>query len=115
CPLSVTVLPLARTLPWQLSAMPVVLLLIVDPLGASRPDTHTLVRLFGLTAREAALVGLLADGNRLDDAATQVGIGRETARTHLARALAKTGGKRQADLVRLAMAAASPVALPPDG
>ena len=111
-PLSVNVIPLPRESPWQLTGTPVVLLLIVDPAQSAGPDDKVLMTLFGLTAREAALTTLLAHGCRLEDAARQLGITRETARTHLARALGKTGTERQADLARLALAAVPPVGGP---
>jgi DNA-binding CsgD family transcriptional regulator len=111
-PLSVTIIPLPRESSCQLFGSPVVLLLIADPAQSVGSDTKALVSLFGLTAREAALTTLLANGRRLDDAAKQLGIKRETARTHLARALAKTGTERQADLARLVWAAVPPVARP---
>ena len=110
CPLSATVIPLRRDSRWQFPGAPVVLLLLVDPAQPANSDAEALMTLFGLTAREAALTKLLADGARLDDAAEHLGIGRETARTHLARALDKTGTERQADLVRLALAASLPIA-----
>jgi len=112
-PLSVNIIPLPRESPWQLSCTPVVLLLIADPAQSAGSDDKVLMTLFGLTAREAALTTLLADGCRLEDAAKQLGIKRETARTHLARALDKTGTERQADLTRLALAAVPPVDTPP--
>jgi len=110
CALSATIIPLPRESSWRLSGTPVVLLLIVDPTVRLGFDTRALIDLFGLTNREAGLVALLADGNRLDAAAEQLGIGRETARTHLARSLHKTGTERQTDLVRLALAATPPIA-----
>ncbi len=54
---------------------------------------------FGLTPREAELVDRLARGERLREAACLLGMGYETARTHLARAMAKTGARCQASLV----------------
>ncbi len=114
-PLSVSIIPLPRDSFWQLSGTPVVLLLIADPAQAVGSDVNVLMSLFGLTAREAALTALLANGCRLDDAAKRLGIKRETARTHLARALGKTGTERQADLARLALAAVPPVTRPNTG
>lgn len=55
---------------------------------------------FGLTRREAELVDRLARGERLREAAALLGIGYETARTHLARAMSKAGVRCQASLVR---------------
>ena len=111
-PLSINIIPLPRESSWQPSSAPVVLLLIADPAQSTGSDDKVLMTLFGLTAREAALTTLLAHGCRLEDAAKQLGIKRETARTHLARALGKTGTERQADLARLALAAVPPVARP---
>ncbi len=109
-PLSVTVIPLPRESSWRLAGGPVALLLIADPAQPACSDPRLLMTLFGLTDREATLTALLADGYRLHDAAGQLGIVRETARTHLARALDKTATKRQTDLVRLALAAVPPIA-----
>lgn len=111
-PLSINIVPLPRESALQLCGAPVVLLLIADPAQPAGTDTNMLMTLFGLTGREAALTTLLSNGCRLDDAAKQLGVTRETARTHLAHALAKTGTERQADLVRLALAADPPVARP---
>jgi DNA-binding CsgD family transcriptional regulator/PAS domain-containing protein len=108
-PLSAMVIPLPREGNWQLAAAPAVLLLITDPTRTPIPDATLLMGLFGLTEREAELSALLAGGHTLDAAAGELGIGRETVRTHLSRALAKTGSARQADLVRLTLAATPPV------
>jgi DNA-binding CsgD family transcriptional regulator/PAS domain-containing protein len=110
CPLSVTIIPLPHESSLRFSGTPVVLMLIVDPTQPAGADTRALVNLFGLTDREAELVALLADGYRLDAAAAQLGVGRETVRTHLARSLHKTGTERQTDLVRLTLAATQLVA-----
>ncbi|GAB5468629.1 MAG: helix-turn-helix transcriptional regulator [Rhodospirillales bacterium] len=61
-----------------------------------------LVQLFALTAAEARLVTRLSLGDSLDQAAAALGIARETARSHLRAAFAKTRTGRQAELVRLA-------------
>lgn len=113
CPLSASVIPLPADPSWHFPGVPIVLLLVVDPAQPAGADADTLMALFGLTAREAVLTVLLATGRRLDDAAAQLGIGHETARTHVARALDKTGTARQADLVRVALAAAPPIAASP--
>ena len=111
-PLSIKIIPLPHESSRQLDATPVVLLLIADPAQPTDSDATVHMALFGLTAREALLTTLLAKGLRLDDAARQLGIKRETARTHLARALGKTRTERQADLARLVLAALPPVARP---
>lgn len=109
-PLSAIVFPLPRESTTQWPGTPSVLLLISDPAQPPSPDADTIKTAFGLTDREAEIAVLLCSGHRLDDAAAQLGIGRETARTHLAHTLGKTGTERQADLVRLLVALALPVA-----
>lgn len=107
-PLSVNIIPLPYELPWQLPGLPAALLLIVDPAHSTGSDAQTLGIVFGLTRREAELTTLLANGCRLYEAAERLGISRETARTHLANALGKTGTNRQTDLVRLALSVVRP-------
>ena len=53
-----------------------------------------------LTQSEAALIELLARGESLRSASEQRGLTFETARTYLKRVFAKTGARRQADLLR---------------
>ncbi|MBB3428910.1 DNA-binding CsgD family transcriptional regulator/PAS domain-containing protein [Rhizobium sp. BK312] len=56
---------------------------------------------FSLTAAEAKVMLCLAEGKTLAEIAQAGGIAINTVRTHLVRLLAKTGSRRQADLVRL--------------
>jgi DNA-binding CsgD family transcriptional regulator len=105
------VIPLPREAEWQTTGAPAVLMVIADPAHPPMRESQLLTTMFGLTEREAALTATLPAGLALGDAAEQLGIGRETARTHLAHALAKTGCTRQVDLVRLALATVSPAEL----
>ena len=50
---------------------------------------------------EATLAALLAQGSDLDEAATELGIRRNTARSHLQSIFMKTDVKRQSELVRM--------------
>lgn len=59
---------------------------------------------FGLSPTEARLAGALRNGASLGQAAEQLGIAYETARSHLRGIFGKTGVRRQIDLVRLMMA-----------
>jgi DNA-binding CsgD family transcriptional regulator/PAS domain-containing protein len=77
-------------------------------LAVLRDDTRrpavpqgALCELFGLTPAEARLAARLARGESLDGAARALGIARETARVHLRQTFAKTGTRRQAQLVAL--------------
>lgn len=65
------------------------------------PSAATLGRVFGLTPAEARLTSILAEGARLEQAAEELGIGRETARTQLKAVFAKTDTHRQGELVAL--------------
>lgn len=78
-----------------------VLLMISDADRAFSVNHGDLVDLFGLTASEARVVVLLAEGVPLPTIARKLGIGFETARTQLASARAKTQTVSQVDLVRL--------------
>ena len=57
---------------------------------------------FGLTRRQAELLNILRRVDALDEAATTMGISRNTARVFLAQIFERTGIRRKADLLRLA-------------
>jgi DNA-binding CsgD family transcriptional regulator len=57
--------------------------------------------LYRLTPAEARIADLLAGGNEVGEVAVRAGITLETARFHVKRVLAKTGVRRQTELVRL--------------
>jgi DNA-binding CsgD family transcriptional regulator len=75
--------------------------LFVDTVGEAKLDHGLLRAWFGFSAREAELAALLAAGKDLASAARAMKIGHETARTHLDKVFAKTGTRRQAELVSL--------------
>ena len=58
---------------------------------------------FGLTPLEARLAEALISAPDLNTAAMRIGVGRETARDALRKAMKKTGAKRSPDLVRRVM------------
>lgn len=108
-------------LPWRLIASPLphdlalglpaggrarVLLVVSDPERVPTPPLEQLRHLLGLTPQEARLALLLAGGSELKDAAERLGVGYETARTHLRSALAKAGVRRQGQLVAQVVASA---------
>jgi DNA-binding CsgD family transcriptional regulator len=82
---------------------PTAVVFVSDPDQAPDANPETLRSLFGLTPAESALAALLAQGRSLAEAAAQLGIARETARSRLKRIFEKTGTHRQTDLVRLLM------------
>lgn len=92
------------------SGHPAVMLLITDPEDGPRLSMRALQELFGLTPAEARIVAGLASGEALPQVAQSIGTSFETARTHLARARAKTETSSQVDLVRMVMLALAAVA-----
>jgi DNA-binding CsgD family transcriptional regulator len=63
---------------------------ITDPDLSEEGPKEALMRLYGLTAREAALAARLATEMNLDRAADELGISRNTVRLHLQRVFDKT-------------------------
>jgi DNA-binding CsgD family transcriptional regulator len=62
-------------------------------------DAARLMPLLGLTRAEARVAARIAAGVSVEDIAGEIGIARETVRTHLKRIFDKTGCRRQAELV----------------
>lgn len=62
---------------------------------------HILQRHYGLTQAEARVVAKLLQGGSLDLVAEQLGVQRETVRSHIKRIYAKVGTTRQSDLVAI--------------
>jgi DNA-binding CsgD family transcriptional regulator len=82
-------------------AVPYVSVFIADPVRPALSSREDLMAIFGFTAREAELALLLAQGETLANAAGRMRISRNTARTHLAGAMHKTGSPSQAALIGL--------------
>jgi DNA-binding CsgD family transcriptional regulator len=80
-----------------------VALYVTDPRKPVETPGEILQRLFGLSAREAAVLRLLVEGEDLQGAAARLGIGYETVRTHVKRIMDATGARRQAELVRMVL------------
>ena len=107
-PLMALVSPVARER-WRVGGgFAAAVVLVTDPEDESGPPAAVLRRFHGLTAAEAALAQLLAAGLDLDQSAERLGVTRSTVRTQLARVFAKTGTRRQAELVRLLLLGAGP-------
>ncbi len=99
--------------PWRIEALPLprgttesplggdagAVLLVSDTAHPTGPAEPLLIRLFGLTAAEAALASSLLQGLSVAEHARRRRIAPATARTQLARVLDKTGCHRQAELV----------------
>ncbi len=91
--------------PWsERTRRPAVVVFVRDPeSNAGQPSLELVRRLFGLTRMQAQLALLLAEGLTLDEASEQMGVRRNTARTHLRAIFSKTGVTRQTMLVRLVL------------
>ncbi|MDA8231780.1 MAG: helix-turn-helix transcriptional regulator [Magnetospirillum sp.] len=76
-------------------------LFLSDPALCQVPPARVLSGLYGLTPREAELVAELVTGCSLDEAAARIGLRTESARIYLKRVFAKTGVKRQGELIAL--------------
>ncbi|MCR4520487.1 MULTISPECIES: helix-turn-helix transcriptional regulator [Bosea] len=84
-------------------------IIVATPVAAGAgPDAGLIAGLFDLTPAEARLAAVIAGGHPPRDAASRLGVTEATARTTLKRILAKTGTRRQADLVGLLKSATGP-------
>jgi DNA-binding NarL/FixJ family response regulator len=82
---------------------PRAILFLSDPETRLEISSAVVSKLFGLTDSEARLTKALAEGNRLEDAASLSGITISSARTYLKQIFGKTGTSRQAELVQLVL------------
>ena len=74
-----------------------------DPERAPEADADLIARLYGLTAREAAVAALLLQGRSPSEAADELAMSGNTVRTHIRHVFDKIGVERLSDLVRLLM------------
>lgn len=105
-PLTVIVRPGPPFYPLRNPLQRTAMLVLRDP-GRRPIPAHTLTRLFGLTPAESLLASELARGVSLEEAATHLGISRNTARSQLQSVFMKTGANRQGELVRLVLSSAA--------
>lgn len=88
---------------------PTAVAFIRDPERKSQLSRDMIRHLFGLTAAEATLALLLANGLTLDEAAEELKIRKNTIRAHLRSIFAKTGVRRQTTLVHLLMSSVASI------
>ncbi len=93
-------LPVAAALNegWQ---RPLAMVILTELDTPRKVPQHYLRQLFSLTASEAQLANGLMTGQSIDQYAGERGISVETARKHLSALFAKTGTRRQAELIAL--------------
>jgi DNA-binding CsgD family transcriptional regulator len=80
-----------------------VALYLTDSRRPIETNEEVVRRLFGLTAREAAVLCALVQGDATQEIAERLGIGVETVKTHLQHVMQNVGVNRQSDLVRLVL------------
>ena len=90
-------------------------LFLTDPECPRMPSCRDLGLLFGLSHREAQISLALFDRRSLSQTAASLGIGINTAKTHLAHIFEKTGVCRQQDLIDLIHRSFMLVMMPPAG
>jgi DNA-binding CsgD family transcriptional regulator len=100
-PLQVLVVPWAQSPGDPATSAAGATLVVHDPDVRMRADPSLLEQLYGMTPSQARLAALLAQGFGLGDAAALLGSTEHTVRSHLKRVFAKTGTKRQAELVHV--------------
>lgn len=82
---------------------PALAIFVGDPDERPAVSLEVVRQLFEFTRAEALLATALSRGQSLDEAASELGITRNTARAHLRAIFSKTGVSRQAELVRLVL------------
>jgi len=81
---------------------PAMSVLVVTPLGSAQALPDDLLNgLFDLSPAEVRATNGLLEGKTIDDLASGFGLSRETIRSQVKAALAKTGAARQSDLIAL--------------
>lgn len=102
-PLSAMVAPIGVTGLFPSSRSASVVVLIEQPAQRAQPPLSEFTRTHGLSPAETGIASRLVRGMSLRQAAAELGISDNTARSHLKHVFAKTGARRQSDLVRRAL------------
>lgn len=80
---------------------PMAVVLIKDPQVDRAQSLTDFIKVYGITNAEARLLSFLSNGQGLFEAAKELAITKNTARTHMRNIYAKVGTHRQSELVRL--------------
>jgi DNA-binding CsgD family transcriptional regulator len=102
-PLLATVAPLRVHALHVGGRAPIAAIFFALPEAATEPPLELLIALFDLTPAEARVAALTSEGHGLAHVADALDVTLPTVRTHLARAFAKTGTRRQAELTSLVL------------
>lgn len=99
-PYSLLAVPLAGERHPDTSPSAAAALFVSDPESTPRMPSEILTGFYGLTEKESRMTLLLLQGMKLKDAADELSITDNTARTHLKRIFHKIGVNRQSELIR---------------
>jgi DNA-binding CsgD family transcriptional regulator len=99
-PLAVLAAPVPASTTLSASTRSAVILHLRDPSCEPQPVASRLEQLYGLTPAEARLTERLASGAPLEEAASALGVTRETVRSQLRVVFQKTDTRRQGELLR---------------
>jgi len=102
-PLTAMVAPTGVTGLFPASRSARVVVLVEEPARRANAPFAAFTKSHGLSPAETGLASRLVKGLSLRQAAAELGISDNTARSHLKHVFAKTGARRQADLVRRAL------------
>jgi DNA-binding CsgD family transcriptional regulator len=103
----VLIAPLLEGEPGDAAENAVASVLFGDPDARQAINPQVLQTFYDLTPAEAALVGLLAEGVSLEEAAKRRGVAINTVRSQLKNVFAKTDTNRQGELIRLVLTGAA--------
>jgi len=98
---SLLIAPLQLEISYLNFQQPAALIFITDPEQRMEPVEKVLQRLYDLTPAEARLTAVLVQGKSLVEAAAELNVSQNTAKTHLKHIFEKTGVHRQSELVQL--------------
>ena len=104
-----TVLPLARGEHHSGAFSGTVAIFVQDPIVMSPFPGQAFAELYGLTTSELRVLLAMVPGLSVKEAANVLGIGENTAKTHLQHIHSKTGTSKQTELVHLFMSSTPPV------
>lgn len=95
--------PVPRGAPFFMAQVPAALLFVLDPeaLHSRLPGAAVLADAFDLTTMQARIAGLMGRGCTIDTASAELGVTRNTVRTHARQLYRKLGLTRQSDLMAL--------------
>jgi integral membrane sensor domain MASE1/DNA-binding CsgD family transcriptional regulator len=106
-----TVLPLAHGEPQSScgAILGMAAIFVQDPVVIPPFPGEAFAKLYGLTKSELSMLLAMTPGLSVKEAAEMLGIGENTAKTHLQHIHSKTGTSKQTELIRLFMSSIPPV------